>query len=71
MSSLQSLILITPTNQSPLPLFANFWVGALTIAAAAFLVATVIDHFGVRRPLIYVTGTLLSLGILGPVVSWF
>ena len=70
-SSLQSLILITPTNQSPLPLFANFWVGALTIAAAAFLVATVIDHFGVRRPLIYVTGTLLGLGILGPVVSWF
>jgi len=70
-SPFQNLLLITPTNQSPLPLFANFWVGAVTIVAAAFLVATVIDYLGVRRPLIYVTGTLLGLGIVGPAVSWF
>jgi signal transduction histidine kinase len=71
LSSLQHFFLITATNQSPLPLYANSRIAALTIVAAAFFGATVIDRFGVRRPLIYVAGALLTLGIVDLVVSWF
>jgi len=69
-SSLQNLLLITPTHQSPLPLFANSWLTVLTITAAAFLVAMAVDRFGVRRTSVYVAGTLLALGVVGFIVSW-
>jgi signal transduction histidine kinase len=71
LSPLQQLILMTPAHESLLPLFSNFWLAALTIVSSAFLVATIIDRFGVRRPLIYVAGALLALGILAIIVSWF
>jgi signal transduction histidine kinase len=70
-SSLQNLLLITPTNQNPLPLFADSWLTLLTITAAAFLVAMAVDRFGVRRTSVYVAGTLLALGVVGFIVSWF
>jgi signal transduction histidine kinase len=70
LSPLQHLLLITPTNRSPLPLFSNFWIAFLTIFAAAFLVAAVIDKFGVRRTLIYLISVLLGLGMVGYLVSW-
>jgi two-component system phosphate regulon sensor histidine kinase PhoR len=40
------------------------------MVAAAFLVATVVDRFGIRRPFFYVAGALLVVGIAGSVVSW-
>ena len=40
------------------------------ITAAAFVVATVIDRFGLRRSLIYLALALLALGIGGLAVSW-
>lgn len=70
LSPLRHLLLRTPTDQSPLPLFANFWLGAFTIAVATFLFATIVDQLGMRRPLIYVAGALLGLGIASIVVSW-
>lgn len=70
LSPLQHLILMTATNESPLPLFSNFWVGTLPVLAAAFIFATTVDYFGLRRPFVYLAGTLLALGIVGLVVSW-
>jgi signal transduction histidine kinase len=71
LSPLKHSLLITPTNQSPLPLLPNFWVALLTVIAVAFLVAMVVDWFGVRRTLAYVAGTLLGLGVASFVVAWF
>jgi two-component system phosphate regulon sensor histidine kinase PhoR len=70
LAPLQNLILITAANQKALPLFSNSWFGALLVFAAAFLVATIVDYFGLRRPLIYLSGALLGLGIVSVVVSW-
>ena len=70
LSRLQQLVLIKTANQDPLPLFANWWLAFLAITAAAFVAATVIDRFGLRRPLIYVGLALLALGIGGLAVSW-
>jgi two-component system phosphate regulon sensor histidine kinase PhoR len=70
LAPLQNLILITAANQKALPLFSNSWFGALLVFAAAFLVATIVDYFGLRRPLIYLSGALLGLDIVSVVVSW-
>lgn len=70
LAPLQNLILITAANQKSLPLFANFWFGVLLVFAAAFVTATIVECFGLRRPLIYLAGALLGLGIVSVVVSW-
>ncbi len=70
LSLLQRLMLVTATNQRPLPLFSNFWVGTLPALAAACIVVTIIHRFGVRRPLIYIAAALVSLGMVGLGVSW-
>lgn len=70
-STFERLFLPTPTNQSPLPLFPDFWIGAVTIAAVAFLFASIVDQLGMRRPLLYLAGILSVLAIVSTVVSWF
>jgi len=70
LAPLQNLILITAANQKSLPLFANFWFGALLAFAAAFVTATIVECFGLRRPLIYLAGALLGLGIASVAISW-
>ena len=70
-STFERLFLPTPTNQSPLPLFPDFWIGAVTIAAVALLFASIVDQFGMRRPLLYLAGILSVLAIVSTVVSWF
>jgi signal transduction histidine kinase len=71
LSPLQRLVLITATHEKPLPLFSNFWAETLLVLAAAFLVAMIVECFGLRRPLIYLAGALLGLGLISFVVSWF
>ncbi|MEO7971518.1 MAG: ATP-binding protein [bacterium] len=67
---LQNLILITAGNQKAAPLFSNFWFGALLVFAAAFVTAMIVECFGLRRPLIYLSGALFGLGILSVAASW-
>jgi two-component system, OmpR family, phosphate regulon sensor histidine kinase PhoR len=70
-STIQRFLLITPANQRPSPWVANSWVAFLTIIAAAFLVALLVDRFGIRRTSVYVAEILFALGVVSFIVSWF
>lgn len=66
LAPLQRLVPDSRSQEVPVLLFSNVWLGWILVCGAAFAVAVCVDRFGLRRCLPFITGALIVL-VLGGV----